>query len=72
LTEIASKIPQQRLGTNVMETSIEYTLALIKPDAVRAGKALEIQQLIEMSGFMIITKKQLQVNAYIKIQNLFR
>lgn len=44
-----------------MEEILEFTLALVKPDAVRAGKAPEIQQLIEMSGFLIIAKRQLQV-----------
>lgn len=44
-----------------IETGIEYTLALIKPDAVAGGKAQEMQQLIEMSGFLIIAKRQLQV-----------
>eukprot|EP00775_Hariotina_reticulata_P003035 gene3035-3316_t len=53
------------LGINAMGTSIEYTLALIKPDAVRAGKALEIQQLIEMSGFMVIAKKQVQLTTHL-------
>lgn len=40
---------------------MEYTLAIIKPDAVKAGKAAEIQQLAEIAGFQITAKQQLQV-----------
>jgi nucleoside diphosphate kinase len=47
-----------------MAEEMEYTLAMIKPDAVAAGKASEIQQLAEMHGFLIIAKRQLQVPAY--------
>lgn len=42
---------------------MEYTLALIQPDAVRGGKASEIQQLAEMAGFCTIARQQLQVRA---------
>lgn len=49
------------MSNSAMAEAMDYTLALIKPDAVRAGKASEIQQLIEMSGFLIIAKRQLQV-----------
>ena len=41
--------------------SIQMTLALIKPDAVAAGNAREIMQLIEMAGFTVLCKKKLQV-----------
>ncbi len=40
----------------------EKTYAMIKPDALRAGKAEEICQLIEVHGFTIIAKQKLQVN----------
>jgi nucleoside diphosphate kinase len=50
-----------------MAEEMEYTLAMIKPDAVAAGKASEIQQLAEMHGFLIIAKRQLQVPAIIVI-----
>ncbi len=40
---------------------LERTLALIKPDAVQAGKADEIMQLIELAGFTIIAQQKLQV-----------
>ncbi|GFR52672.1 hypothetical protein Agub_g15296, partial [Astrephomene gubernaculifera] len=40
---------------------LEKTLALIKPDAVRAGKASEIMQLIELNGFTIIAKQKMQL-----------
>lgn len=40
---------------------MERTLALIKPDAVRAGKAEEIKQLIELHGFTIIAQQKIQV-----------
>ncbi len=41
----------------------EWTFALIKPDAVRAGKAQEIKQLVEIHGFTIIAQEKLQVGA---------
>ena len=41
----------------------EKTYAMIKPDALRAGKAEEICQLIEVHGFTIIAKQKLQVDA---------
>jgi nucleoside diphosphate kinase len=50
-----------------MAEEMEYTLAMIKPDAVAAGKASEIQQLAEMHGFLIIAKRQLQVPAAVKM-----
>ncbi|KAG2488311.1 hypothetical protein HYH03_013161 [Edaphochlamys debaryana] len=40
---------------------LEKTFAIIKPDAVRAGKAEEIMQLIELNGFTIIAKQKLQL-----------
>ena len=39
----------------------EKTYAMIKPDALRAGKAEEICQLIEVHGFTILAKQKLQV-----------
>lgn len=39
----------------------EKTYAMIKPDAVRAGKAEEIKQLIELNGFTIVAQQKLQV-----------
>lgn len=42
---------------------VQRTLALIKPDAVRAGKAEEIKQLIEIHGFTIVAQQKLQVGA---------
>ena len=43
----------------------EKTYAMIKPDAVRAGKAEEICQLIEVHGFTITAKKKLQASTSI-------
>ena len=40
---------------------LQKTLALIKPDAVAAGRASEIMQIIELSGFTIIAQEHLQV-----------
>lgn len=40
---------------------MEYTLAMIKPDAVKAGKQAEMQQLMQLNGFTIVARKQLQV-----------
>ena len=40
---------------------LQKTLALIKPDAVASGRASEIMQIIELSGFTIIAKEHLQV-----------
>jgi len=39
----------------------QFTLAVIKPDAVRAGNAEEIKQLIELHGFTIIIQQKFQV-----------
>ena len=41
---------------------VEKTLALIKPDAVKAKKAFEIFQLMEIEGFAITEKRQLTVS----------
>ena len=43
---------------------VEKTLALVKPDAVRKGKATEIMQLIELNGFTIIAKQKMQVRPW--------
>jgi hypothetical protein len=40
---------------------LQKTFAMIKPDAVAAGRASEIMQIIELSGFTIIAKEHLQV-----------
>jgi nucleoside-diphosphate kinase len=40
---------------------MERTFALIKPDAVAAGKVDDIMQLAELAGFTIVAKQQLQV-----------
>ncbi|GAX76514.1 hypothetical protein CEUSTIGMA_g3960.t1 [Chlamydomonas eustigma] len=39
----------------------EWTFAMIKPDAVRKGKAQEIKQLIEIHGFHIIADQKIQL-----------
>ena len=44
-----------------MDSHFEKTFAMIKPDAVKAGKAEEICQLIEVHGFVVIVKAKLQV-----------
>ena len=46
-----------------LDTSLanEVTLAMIKPDAVAAGKARDIMHAIEANGFHIIAKKYVQV-----------
>mmetsp|Transcript_32772 Transcript_32772/g.59385 ORF Transcript_32772/g.59385 Transcript_32772/m.59385 type:complete len:212 (-) Transcript_32772:410-1045(-) len=44
-----------------MAEKLEKTYAMIKPDAVRKGKAEEIMQLIELNGFTIIAKQKLQL-----------
>lgn len=41
---------------------MERTLALLKPDAVAAGHASELMQLIDLRGFTIIAKKKLQLS----------
>ncbi|KAK9855785.1 hypothetical protein WJX84_005017 [Apatococcus fuscideae] len=43
-------------------STLERTLGLIKPDAVRAGKSREIMQLAELSGFQLLAKKTLQLS----------
>mmetsp|Transcript_23936 Transcript_23936/g.71059 ORF Transcript_23936/g.71059 Transcript_23936/m.71059 type:complete len:112 (+) Transcript_23936:74-409(+) len=40
---------------------MEQTLALIKPDAVRAGKAQEIKLRIEQHGFRILGQQRVQL-----------
>ncbi|QDZ21196.1 nucleoside diphosphate kinase [Chloropicon primus] len=46
-----------------LDTSVsnEFTLAMIKPDAVAAGKARDIMHAIESNGFYIIAKKYIQL-----------
>ena len=56
----------------VMESHFEKTFAMIKPDAVKAGKAEEICQLIEVHGFVIIVKSKLQVIAITSMHNSIR
>eukprot|EP00210_Caulerpa_lentillifera_P001437 g1379.t1 len=40
---------------------MEQTLALIKPDAVRAGKARDIFHLIQRNGFTVLTRNKTQL-----------
>ncbi len=47
----------------VIMEPFEKTYAMIKPDALRAGKAEEICQLIEVHGFTITAKQKLQVRS---------
>ncbi len=49
---------------------MEQTLALIKPDAVKAGRAEEIKQLIELHGFTIMAQQKLQASVKQGIQGL--
>eukprot|EP00200_Dunaliella_tertiolecta_P006160 CAMPEP_0202341414 /NCGR_PEP_ID=MMETSP1126-20121109/2423_1 /ASSEMBLY_ACC=CAM_ASM_000457 /TAXON_ID=3047 /ORGANISM="Dunaliella tertiolecta, Strain CCMP1320" /LENGTH=291 /DNA_ID=CAMNT_0048932235 /DNA_START=1 /DNA_END=874 /DNA_ORIENTATION=+ len=42
----------------------DKTLAVIKPDAVKAGNADEIKQLIELHGFTIIIQQKFQLTRY--------
>lgn len=46
-----------------LDTSVtnEFTLAMIKPDAVASGSARDILHAIETNGFHIIGKKCIQV-----------
>ena len=46
-----------------MRVLMEKTLALIKPDAVKAGHAHDILRWIERDGFSILRRKELQVSA---------
>lgn len=50
---------QQCLSAS-MAAGLEHTLAMIKPDAVSAGKADEIQLLAEMHGFTVVRKRTMQ------------
>lgn len=56
---------QQERHQNIYSSStmepFEKTYAMIKPDAVAAGKAEEICQLIEVHGFTVVSKQKLQV-----------
>eukprot|EP00485_Elphidium_margaritaceum_P005853 CAMPEP_0202692954 /NCGR_PEP_ID=MMETSP1385-20130828/7196_1 /ASSEMBLY_ACC=CAM_ASM_000861 /TAXON_ID=933848 /ORGANISM="Elphidium margaritaceum" /LENGTH=556 /DNA_ID=CAMNT_0049348565 /DNA_START=80 /DNA_END=1750 /DNA_ORIENTATION=- len=49
--------------SNEVRSTKEYTLAMIKPDAVSAGKADEIVTRIKYEGFAIIEQKQLKLSA---------
>ena len=49
--------------------SMEKTLALIKPDAVKAGKTREILQWIEREGFAILAQRKMLVRAFHKGQD---
>ena len=40
-----------------------YTLVILKPDAVAAGKEHEILHIAELTGFTVIQKERLQVRA---------
>ena len=43
------------------EGAMEKTLALVKPDAVRAGSANSIVHRAELAGFTVVDRKTLQV-----------
>ena len=51
-------------------TPNETTLALIKPDAVAAGKARDIMHIIESNGFHIIEKKYIKVSRSFLLESL--
>lgn len=44
-----------------MRSTVEKTLALIKPDAMLAGSCREILRMIEVGEFAILKRKELQV-----------
>ena len=41
----------------------EATLAVLKPDAVAAGKASEMELAIEAAGFTVLCRREVQVRA---------
>jgi len=49
------------LGTN-LNAGLERTLAIIKPDVVKANKVTDIMQMIEKNGFKIVCVEGLQLN----------
>jgi hypothetical protein len=61
VASVGAKQHTTRSSSDHHANAMEYTLALIKPDAVGAGKAAEIQQLAELAGFSIIAKRSMQV-----------
>lgn len=46
---------------------MERTLALIKPDAIRASRLRDIQQLITFAGFTILDERTLWVRVDLSI-----
>jgi nucleoside diphosphate kinase len=40
------------------------TLALVKPDAVRLGRALDIRQRAELEGFTVLAQERIQARAH--------
>lgn len=38
------------------------TLAIVKPDAVRAGRALDIRQRAELEGFTVLAQQHVQAS----------
>lgn len=48
-------------GAGAGADALQRTLAIVKPDAVAAGKADEILHLAELAGFTVIQKRQLTV-----------
>jgi nucleoside diphosphate kinase len=44
---------------------MERTLAIIKPDAIRAARLRDIQQLVASSGFTVLDERTVQVRELI-------
>ena len=61
---LSSRLATKGICTSTPLATMEFekTYAMIKPDAVKAGKAEEICQLIEVHGFTIIAKQKLQAS----------
>ena len=49
------------MAQDPQEAAVQQTLALIKPDAVKAGNAEKILARIEKEGFKIVEKKKIQL-----------
>jgi len=49
-------------ATNEARSTKQYTLALVKPDAVAAGQAQEIVNRIKYEGFVVLEQKQLKLS----------
>ncbi|KAK9764196.1 hypothetical protein K7432_008496, partial [Basidiobolus ranarum] len=48
-------------SSNVSQSDIEQTLALIKPDAYGAGRKINIQKIIKKEGFTIVKEKEVRL-----------